>query len=150
MPSFANEEFYKDSILTYNILNVLDKTVKLDNLKDDLKKQIKNEKSAKSYERAEFLLALTGLERIDSVKSLLNNLDAKTLDYFKIRVDQLIFNLSDIIVRFSPLLIKFIFTFINQNNMVNFKYYCKICLSFIADNGGIPINTNLLRDKFTK
>ena len=148
VPSFTSEEFYSESLLTAKILDVLEETVKLESLRDDLKKQITSYKMVSS-DRAEFLLAIAALEAVDSVKLVLDNLDTKSVEYFKVRLDQLLYNLSDIVVRLSPLLVDYLtFAFKNNAKANNFAYYCKVLLGFTADIGGIPMDTRQLVARF--
>ncbi|UJR17369.1 hypothetical protein I4U23_004264 [Adineta vaga] len=137
-PLFDQKKIYKESFLTANILELLKEKKSPLVLTKKLRKQIKTQKLV-IHEKIEALIALIALGDNDFIQLTLKEEDQTLITYIEHRIDQLISVLKDPIARWSTHINTYLLKIQNNSSI-----HCKIYLSFIADSGGLPVNTHIL------
>ncbi|UJR07679.1 hypothetical protein I4U23_011965 [Adineta vaga] len=147
IPIFDVNEIYKDSFLTTRIIELVRENRDTRELIAELREQISNEQLCINI-RTEASIALIVLGDFDSIqrqdKVLRTNVEN--------RIEELISVLKDPIARYSSHIQNYLLQLynhmkINQSKYhLNYSNYCRIYLSFIANSGGIPVDTKLLAE----
>jgi hypothetical protein len=166
---FKFSKIYKESSITKYIVDYF-KNSSISDLGLNLKKMLKNE-NIEIDEKLDILITLTTLGELDFVRERMNELDTKSLKYLHNRIEQIFFNLKDILCRMSPKYLRNkisiedyliqsyeIIWNINRKrslkniikrkkNGINFLLYCKIHISMIVSLNTFPIDTFVFLDK---